>query len=101
MYAWKRLIVYIVITLRVYTLYCTEMDNDSLTPLPKRPRNREILQLPASEFSQNLTTQIAGLRHYLTEPLSATRKTDPLSRITLQATERRLLSTVKSLYIYI
>ena len=77
------------------------MDNDSLTPLPKRPRNREILQLRASDLTQNLTTQIAGLRHYLTEPLSATRKTDPLSKITLQATERRLLSTVKSLYIYI
>ena len=93
------------VSVRVYTrssLVLREMENDSQAPLPKakRPRNREVLQLPASDFPPALITQLTGLRRYLTEPLSATRKTDPLSQITLQATERRLLSTVIQNVIY-
>ena len=62
--------------------------------LRKRPR-REALQLRLADFPA-VQRQMAQLKAHLQEPLSETRQTEPLANITVQATQRRLLST----YIY-
>ena len=55
------------------------------------------LQLRANDFP-TFAGELKELTRYLSEPLSTRRRGDPLAQSTVQATERRLLSTVSLMY---
>lgn len=56
------------------------------------------LQLRATDYP-TFAVELKELTRYLSEPLSTRRRGDPLAQSTVQATERRLLSTVLLMYI--
>ena len=76
-----------------------ELAPPAADPVRKRPR-REALQLRLADFPAT-QRQMTLLKAFLQEPLSETRRTEPLSNITVQATQRRLLSKSVDIYIFI
>ena len=71
----------------------TEQTQASIAATPATGTAVErFLQLRANDFP-TFAGELIELKRYLSEPLSTRRRGDPLAQSTVQATERRLLST--------